>query len=312
MAWRRWRRRAAPSFLPPPPPSAAPSSSHLPPRARYSTTRTRPRPRAPQELRPASPPLPPPMRLPPSKPLPPPARLPSSSDDKRRRNPEPTPSPAPLPPSSLLPPTPCRSSSGSGHPPASSPEHARTAMPAAPSRSSRPPRPPHPPCPPRSLCAPWPPRPPCPPRSAAAVPARSSCPGTRNGGGLARHARCGCRARCARHGRPARGGQGLRDLLCAGELETGVTTGGGGGGCGREAWSPGRLRDARRVGFGAGGRGQRRAPRRRRTDGGSRGGVGGEKEIEWEEEGVNVEDSNFGGVFCIYSCHVASYQGVWT
>jgi len=187
-------------------------------------------------------PLPPPMRLPPSKPLPPPARLPSSSDDKRRRNPEPTPSPAPLPPSSLLPPTPCRSSSGSGHPPASSPEHARTAMPAAPARSPRPPRPPHPPCPPRSLCAPWPPRPPCPPRSAAAVPARSSCPGTRNGGGLARHARCGCRARCARHGRPARGGQGLRDRLCAGELETGVTTDGGGGGCGREAWSPGRRR----------------------------------------------------------------------
>jgi len=106
----------------------------------------------------------------------------------------------------------------------------------------RPPRPPHPPCPPRSLCAPWPPRPPCPPRSAAAVPARSSCPGTRNGGGLARHARCGCRARCARHGRPARGGQGLRDRLCAGELETGVTTDGGGGGCGREAWSPGRRR----------------------------------------------------------------------
>ena len=74
----------------------------------------------------------------------------------------------------------------------------------------------------------------------------------------------------------------------------------------------GRLRDARRVGFGDGGRGQRRAPRRRRTDGGSRGGVGGEKEIEWEGEGVNVEDSNFGGVFCIYSCHVAPYQGVWT
>ena len=40
--------------------------------------------------------------------------------------------------------------------------------------------------------------------------------------------------------------------------------------------------------------------------------MGGEKEIEWEGEGVNVEDRNFGGVFCIYSCHVVPYQGVWT
>ena len=28
--------------------------------------------------------------------------------------------------------------------------------------------------------------------------------------------------------------------------------------------------------------------------------------------GVNVEDSNFEGFFCIYSCHVAPYQGLWT
>ena len=41
-------------------------------------------------------------------------------------------------------------------------------------------------------------------------------------------------------------------------------------------------------------------------------GVGREKEMEWEREGVNVEDNNFRGFFYIYSCHVASYQGVWT
>ena len=44
--------------------------------------------------------------------------------------------------------------------------------------------------------------------------------------------------------------------------------------------------------------------------GGSRGGVGRERENG--REGVKVEDSTFGGYFCIYSCHMAPSQGVWT
>ena len=58
-----------------------------------------------------------------------------------------------------------------------------------------------------------------------------------------------------------------------------------------------------------GGRGRRRAPP---TGGGSRGGVGRERKRQNGREGVKVEDSNFGGFFCIYSYHVALYQGVWT
>ena len=35
-------------------------------------------------------------------------------------------------------------------------------------------------------------------------------------------------------------------------------------------------------------------------------------ERENGREGVKVEDNTFGGYFCIYSCHMAPSQGVWT
>jgi len=38
----------------------------------------------------------------------------------------------------------------------------------------------------------------------------------------------------------------------------------------------------------------------------------GERKRENGREGVKVEDSNFGGFFCIYLCHVAPSQEVWT
>ena len=72
------------------------------------------------------------------------------------------------------------------------------------------------------------------------------------------------------------------------------------------------------------------APRRRRRRGSSEGGgaaarcrgreggassrgrgLGGRRREEGSE-GVKVEDSNFGGFFCICACHVAPCEGVWT
>jgi hypothetical protein len=37
----------------------------------------------------------------------------------------------------------------------------------------------------------------------------------------------------------------------------------------------------------------------------------GERKRQNGREGVKVEDSNFGGFFCIYLCHVAPSQEVW-
>ena len=54
-----------------------------------------------------------------------------------------------------------------------------------------------------------------------------------------------------------------------------------------------------------GGTGRRRLHALRRKQG-RRG------ERENGREGVKVEDSTFGGYFCIYSCHMAPSQGVWT
>ena len=34
--------------------------------------------------------------------------------------------------------------------------------------------------------------------------------------------------------------------------------------------------------------------------------------MEEGSEGVKVEDSNFGGFFCICACHVVPCGGVWT
>jgi len=40
-------------------------------------------------------------------------------------------------------------------------------------------------------------------------------------------------------------------------------------------------------------------------------GLGGRRREEGSE-GVKVEDSNFGGFFCICACHVPPCEGVWT